>query len=219
MSLRCLLFSLMLTCFLTANATATSYVMMKDSDLSDQAELIVVGQIVGQSTGFSRQGITRYQLRIEDVLKGSLGDEVISIDVLGGKTNDGQEVYVFGVPRFASGQRTLLFLAPRAEGTYGILHLLLGSFREEGSGDEAVARRDLSEGNEIFTETSQTIKRDQERHFGRFASWLRDRAQGRQRGPDYFVERTRPPGVEEFSYAGIAVARIAGLTTVGPSSC
>ena len=215
MPLRCLLFAWVFTCFFTANPLATSYVMMKDSDLSDQAEVIVVGQILGQSTGFSRTGMTRYQLRVEDLLKGRLGSETISVDVVGGKTNDGRELHVFGVPRLRAGQRTLLFLVPRADGSYGILHLLMGSFREERSGDETIARRDLSEGNEILTASALPNEAVQERSFGRFASWLRDRAQGRQREPDYFVETTRDPGLQEFSYTGIAVSRNFGFADGG----
>ncbi len=208
MPVRCFVLSLIVLCPFTASPLATSYVMMRDSDLADQAEVIVVGRIVGQSTGFSRDGVTRYQLKVDDLLKGTLETGTVAVDVLGGKTDDGRELLVFGVPRFVAGQRTLLFLVPRAGGSYGVLHLLLGSFRVEEFGEEILALRDLSEGNEVSGLNTQTSGQLRERSFERFAGWLRDRARGRLREPDYLVQLTRDPRLQNFSYAGIAVSRI-----------
>ena len=131
-------------------AQASVYVMMSDGDLADQAKLIIVGTVLDRRTGFSTRAVTRYHVRVEEVVKGDLPTRVVEVDVPGGRTISGMDLAVYAVPEFEIGDRTILCLMPNRYGTYGILQLMLGAFREVRIAGSRLAVRDLREAREMF---------------------------------------------------------------------
>jgi hypothetical protein len=175
---------------------ATSYVMMRDEDLADQAPLILEGTVVGvEAPPAVGPVFTTYRVRVERTLKGSPVDETIAVRVPGGIRPGGLGLKIWGAPRFHLDERTLLFLVPRSDGSYGILHLMLGAFHRSTVGGYAVAVRDLSEPREVrlpgrppMPETEAGPGLDRPRGFDRFSRWLAERAAGRLQEKDYFAD-------------------------------
>ncbi len=138
--LRCrvLLLVLSLLATLAPGALATSMVARNVVDLIDLSQRVVVGEVIGLRDGFDAQQIpyTEITLRVEETL---LGDEAPTLtfrqfgllqprDLPGGRTYVG--VSPDGWPRFAKGERVLLFLYKPASltGLQTTVGLLQGKF-------------------------------------------------------------------------------------------
>lgn len=187
-----------------ATASATTYLPIADGLLADQARVVLEGTV--EQGGPALEGDrpwTEYQIRVERLLKGSVGDEVIAVRVPGGVRPDGLALKIWGAPEFETGERVLLFLARRHDGSYGVLHLMLGAFREVEMDGQRLAMRDTSEAEPAEGEDGE--RPGAVRDLARFSRWIADRAQRRVREADYFVE---PPASslqrihEKFSYLG-----------------
>jgi hypothetical protein len=176
----------LLLCLAALPVAATTYVMVSDEDLADQAQLIVSGQVA--AVGAAAVGAaptTDYLLAVDRVLKGEALDRIV-VRVPGGRAAGDRFLKVWGAPELSLGERVLLFLAPRADGTYAPLHLMLGAFHETRMGDKTLAARDLEEAQAL----EGGAKEDALRGFAPFAEWLADRAQGLLRSPDYELGAT-----------------------------
>ena len=164
-------------------ASATTYVRMKDADLAGQSPLIVVGRIDSVEPAGTDRPATDYGVGIERVLKGQPGPGPTVVRVPGGMTADGRVYKVFGAPSFEQGDRVILFLFPRADGTYGIAQLMLGAFREVRQEGGSLAVRDLGDATEFTADGSRMTGRSEVlRDFDRFSDWLATAAE-----PDYEV--------------------------------
>jgi hypothetical protein len=173
---------------LASPAGATSYQMISDTALMDQASAIVQARVVGvEPAPVSGRPSTDYLVEIERVLKGDLPGSTIVVRVPGGVGPDGIGLKVWGAPELRESDRTLLFLNPQEDGTYRVLHLMLGAFRQQVTSGSRVALRDLSEAVEVGPEGVREGGADQIRDFERFASWIADRAAGIERGRDYLI--------------------------------
>jgi hypothetical protein len=167
---------------------ATSYKMISDSALTDQAPAIVQGTILGvEPAPVSGRPSTDYLVEIDRVLKGDLPGSTIVVRVPGGVGPDGIGLKVWGAPEFRESDRALLFLTPHDDGTYRILHLMLGAFHQQVTSGSRVALRDLSEAVEVGPSGVREGGADQIRDFERFSDWIVDRAAGIVRERDYLV--------------------------------
>lgn len=178
-------------------AEGTSYVMMEDANLHRQADVVVRAEILQISPApvFGMPS-TDYIVLIERLLKGEVSGSTIVVRVPGGERADGLAVHIEGTPSFERGDRALLFLVPRNDGTYGILHLMLGAFVERPRGVNAVAVRRLQGAIELAgAKSSQRLVRD----FSRFEEWLEDRSRGLEREADYFLPEEKTSESTEFS--------------------
>ncbi len=193
---------------LAVPAFGATYVMVSDSDLADQASLIAQVEIlaVEGSTG-PRSSATLYSVTPERVLKGQLPSEPLVVRVAGKTVSHGMELHLRGTPVFQPGDRALLFLVEHSDGTYGILHWMLGSFRVVTSGQRSLVLRNLSQTLEAQPDGSVAQGRDRFRKLEAFSSWLEDRAAGIDREADYFVE----PTASEFSVAAGAFTQLTVL--------
>ena len=179
-----------------APAGATTYVMMADEDLADQAAAIAVVRVTAiEPSSDAGSPATDYLARVERALKGTLARS-LRARVRGGVAPDGRRFVVFGAPRFHPGERALLFLQPRDDGAYGVLQSMLGAFHEIASGGGRLAVRDLSETTEVALPGRRPLGPGAPRDFERFGAWLEDRAAGRARAPDYFTSGVAPPAPE-----------------------
>ena len=105
-----------------------------------------------------------------------------------GLTPDGSRLILSDPISFAALDRLILFLVPRDNGSYGVLHLGLGAFRELTVGNRKIARRFLGDSIEIRSSTGNSERFHQPRDFEEFADWLEDYSTGSRRQMDYFVE-------------------------------
>jgi hypothetical protein len=164
-----------LCCLWGLPAAATTYVPMTDEALVAQALLAVVVKIVkvGGAGSSSQEGrpATDYTARVERVLKGDLTAREITVRVPGGTGPDGIGLRIWGAPRFAAGERALLFLVPQADGAYAVSQLMLGAFHEARAGGRRFAVRDLSEARPVVPRGGKAPA-EPLRDFDRFAAWV-----------------------------------------------
>lgn len=180
--------------------SATSYVPMTDAALVAEAPVIAVVEVQGSGGGL--EGVrpyTAYRVRVGKVLKGALAPGLaITVRVPGGKGADGLNLRIWGAPRFAEGEKALLFLSPRLDGSYSIVHLMLGAFHEVGSGGRRLAMRHLSEAQAIV-QPGELLPVEPRRDFDRFVSWIDSRVRGLRVRADYDVAAL--PGLDPVTEA------------------
>jgi hypothetical protein len=173
---------------LAVPAGATTYQMMSDQALADQSPVSVQGRIVGvESAPVSGRPSTDYLVEVERVLKGDLPGSTVVVRVPGGMGTNGLGLKIWGVPEFAEGEEAVLFLAPAQDGTYRLMHLMLGAFRERHTATGRVALRDLSEATEVTAKGVSEGGSEVIRDFDRFSDWVADRAAGIRRERDYVL--------------------------------
>ncbi|HEX5718346.1 MAG TPA: fibronectin type III domain-containing protein [Thermoanaerobaculia bacterium] len=200
------LFSILFLFAAVHTVSATSVLPIQDSALADQAAVIAEGTVTGAgpaaafSSGTGRPA-TEYRLRVERALKGDVQGGSLVLRVPGGRAANGLVLKIWGAPELRIGERALVFLVPNGDGTYGPLHLALGTFHELRSEGRRLAVRDLSEVYEVHEAGAAGNSSGGVRDLERFGSWLADRAAGVQREADYFVPAPRM-GVawEAFTY-------------------
>ncbi len=179
---------------------ATSYVRVSDEALVDQSPVAAVVRVVSaDATAGGSRGIrvsTEYVVEVEETLKGELpagAGDTVRVRVPGGRTPDGRALKLYGAPQFRPGERALLFLEPSPDGSWRIVHFLLGAFHEARAGERRLALRNLAEASEVrVTETGvepvRETGREPLRDFDRFAHWVAARARGEAKAVDYQVE-------------------------------
>lgn len=172
----------------TAAAEATSVKLINDFRLVDQAPIAIVARVAGTvpAPALDRP-VTDYLMTVERVLKGTVDESTVLVRVPGGRAANGMELKIWGAPVFGEGERALLFLGRHADGTYRILHLMLGAFREGVIAGHAVAYRDLSEVDVLDGAEARAGENRKVRAFDRFADWIADRAAARLEMPDYYL--------------------------------
>jgi hypothetical protein len=168
-------------------AAATTFVMVGDADLADQAAVIAKVRVEAASSPAGGAPVTDYRVSVERLLQGKASSGSLTVRVPGGQRPDGTGLAIHGAPKLAAGERALLFLAPNADGSYHILHLMLGAFREVSSGGQRLAVRNLEGAVELRKDGSGPAAPDRPRDLERFGDWLADRARGERREPDYFA--------------------------------
>jgi hypothetical protein len=187
--------SLLLLALVFGSASAargTIVKLVRDTKLVDRAALIVVARSAGTVPAPELdRPVTDYLMYVERVLKGSVGSSSLVVRVPGGRAPSGMQLKIYGAPRFAEGERVLLFLGRHADGTYRILHLVLGAFHEAEVAGHAVAYRDLSEVDVLDDAETRQEEARSLRDFDLFADWVADRARDVLRVPSYYV---RIPG-------------------------
>ncbi len=183
---------------------ATTYLMPSDATLADQASVVAEVQVVDVTPSpLAGPPATDYLVDVERVVQGHPAGSRIVVRVPGGEGVDGIGLRIAGAPRFAAGERALLFLVAGDDGAYRILHLMLGAFHEVRSEGRRLALRDLAGAHEVVVGPGGEPQfhdhgLDRPRDLERFAAWLGDRAAGRRRPADYLepegaIERSTAP--------------------------
>ncbi len=177
-------------------AAATTYVMMSDAALVDQAPLIVEADVVSAVPAPSAgRPATDYTIDVRRVLKGAPGANPLTVRVPGGVDDDGVPYRVWGAPAFRAPERVLLFLGPRGDGTLGVSQLMLGAFHRGFLAGRALAVRDLSEARPLTLRSPDgsaggtAVKAaEPARDFDAFADWVAARAGGAASAARYVVD-------------------------------
>lgn len=170
---------------------ATSVLLVPDDQTVDRSRYAVIGQVVAQAAA-QKEGrpYTDYQLQVERSLKGALAaGTTVPVRILGGSRPDGLTLTIYGAPRFAAGEKVLLFLDRHPDGTFRPFELVLGHFHEATVDGEHLWVRDLSE-VDVVDGKAEAVSPGMApgRDFDRFPRWIADRAAGKARAADYRTE-------------------------------
>src|SRR2546428_7724231 len=113
-------------------ARGTTFVPMSMDDLTRSSAAIVLGTIDGLTGVQSGDGrlFTLVTLSVEEVLKGALPAQTIILKEVGGTVGETREV-IFGAATFQRGERGLVFLRARPDGSLHSNQLPMGKFRME----------------------------------------------------------------------------------------
>jgi hypothetical protein len=137
-----LLSALLLAAVLPATASVVPYFGLED--LEREGQVIVLGEIAAVDPGMSDDGriiVTRVEVRIDRALKGGPRERV-TLEIPGG-TLHGTTLVASGAPRFAAGERVVLFLEPQAAGRFVVTGWNQGKF---------LVRRDPRTGRDVVTQ-------------------------------------------------------------------
>jgi hypothetical protein len=124
-------------------ANAMTYRPLSDENLVAASALIVIGQVEQVRGARLANGrvVTQTELRVDATLKGRVASPRILVTEPGGRAG-GVVVRIPGVPHFAPGERILVFLRERADGTLGTTALSLAKYTiSSGASARATARR------------------------------------------------------------------------------
>jgi hypothetical protein len=176
----------------TSGIFATSYVVIPDAPLADQADLIVIAKVANQKVS-SETGrvMTHYTVLVEDLIKGDVPGSGLEVRVLGGIDPEiGHFLKIWGSPQFRTGETVLLFLGANDDGSYHAMHMLLGVFHRMRSGGQSFWVRSLEDAHviDVGIASASSAPVNTERDGELFVEWLRDRAGGSNRDADYFRE-------------------------------
>jgi hypothetical protein len=187
---------------------ATTYVMVPDEALVDQAPVAAVVRVAAVDREASRRGgpvETEYRLEVEEVLKGRLAEGTVLLRVPGGLGPDGLALRIYGAPQLQKDERALVFLEPNGRGAFRPVQLFLGIFHEATAGGRRLALRDLSETTEVRVQGDRFEKvekggGDLPRDFDAFKRWVAARAQDRRSAADYLItEKGLAPSFEPYT--------------------
>jgi len=113
-------------------ADATTFVPMPIEELAADSVATVIGTVQDINTVEAHDGdiFTLVRVAVEEVLRGDVPGPVITLKEDGGSIGGRNEVVV-GTPHFDRGERVLLFLTTRHDGSLRTNHLALGKFHIE----------------------------------------------------------------------------------------
>ncbi|MFL6248507.1 MAG: matrixin family metalloprotease, partial [Thermoanaerobaculia bacterium] len=121
---------LVVLCLAAGSLSAATLVAPSDAELLGRARLVVVGTVVDSVSRETdgRMIYTDSRLRIEDVIKGQIASDSVTVTELGGFAN-GHGVAVSGSATYEPGTRVLAFLRQRDDGSYFTAAMALGKYR------------------------------------------------------------------------------------------
>ncbi|HVM96700.1 MAG TPA: hypothetical protein VMT89_09940, partial [Candidatus Acidoferrales bacterium] len=125
---------------MAARATAMTVVPLSIADLTQSSAATVLATVEDVQVELVGDGHLRTLVRIsiEQVIAGYLTDSELTLVEAGGVLDDDAEI-IDAAPQFVAGERVVLFLARRTDGTWRTNHMLLGKFHIEGT-DSGSAR-------------------------------------------------------------------------------
>ncbi|HEX2253286.1 MAG TPA: fibronectin type III domain-containing protein [Thermoanaerobaculia bacterium] len=185
------LLSLLAVVLLALPAAATSFVMTSDEVLLEDSTGVVQARVLSVDSAPGR-GLpaTDYMIEVDRVVAGEVSGRNLIVRVPGGTRPDGSGWMVWGMPQMRLGERVLLFLRPRNDGTYSVTHLMLGAFHEVLLDGKPVLVRELAGAQELTpagVEPGSRAHLRQPRDARAFTRWLEEADRGRVRPADYFV--------------------------------
>ncbi len=190
-------------CVAAGNASALSYVMMRDSDLLSESQGVVTATIIDRRPAKDGERETRYKVRITGVLAGAAISEERWMVLPG--TFDAPTInwQVFGVPNLKLGSELLLFYSARADGVLQPQQLTLGLFAKTEIGDESVYVRYLERPGD-FSKDAGTRHYHFPREAKSFERWIRNSAAGKPVESDYFVEDS-DGSLQKFAFSNFTI--------------
>jgi hypothetical protein len=184
--------ALLLPVLLPCGAAATSVVAVPDEALVDRAAAIAAVTVLEVRDAADGGAATEVVAAVERALRGGPSERLVVREP--GRRGDAARpgLWIAGAPQFAPGDRALLFLAARGDGTYRILHLMQGAFREVATGTRRLGVRALARAREVSGRGPASAGSPALRDLDRFERWVADRVAGVERPADYAVDGPAP---------------------------
>ncbi|PID42879.1 MAG: hypothetical protein CSB48_08640 [Proteobacteria bacterium] len=164
---------------------AFTYVMMRDSDLLSQSELVIVGKVIKATELANEHNVlfaTEYLFRVADTIKGQ-PYETVTVRVPGVQQPGPDSIYLHSAPHFSNDDQALLFLGRHSDGYYQPRQYALGVFSIKKWDEQLYAVRDLY-GTDLspvarhsYTEPANV------RQLAPFTTWLKSRANQETKRP------------------------------------
>jgi len=198
-------------------SAATFATAPSDRELLDRADVVVVARVLSSSgrAAADRMVYTDSLLEIEQVLKGNVTGDTITVSEVGGVAN-GHGVAVAGAPEYTTGSRVVTFLRQRPDGTYFTAYMALGNYRFGKSHGIEVLVRD-SDGLEVESGDAFAARPAQE-----LIEYIRDGAPVAARRPA-FIETLAQSGFQPQPNTAASAFVLIGngnpLRWKCPSSC
>jgi hypothetical protein len=137
---------------LAPGTARASLVTRLDTEALVRSSAVVVrGEVESVAVGLDERGEihTWVTVRVEEALKGAEGRTRVALRLPGGTWRD-RVTQIFGVPRFARGERVVVFAVPTRGGPLTVTGLFQGKFRiEAGGAGEEWAVQDAGTGAEV----------------------------------------------------------------------
>ncbi len=131
---------------LASSASATIFQPTSDRQLTDRSEAVVVATVREAASRVRADGyvVTDYRLDVEQTLKGT-ATGTITVSEIGGGAG-GRFTFIADSATYTPGERVMVFLRKRTDGTYFTTSMAMGkfSFTRDARG-EAVVTREVSE--------------------------------------------------------------------------
>jgi hypothetical protein len=127
--------SLLLASVAVIKASATTLVRMDLAALARSAEIIVRARCIHSETKWESESTSTFDdFAVLETFKGA-PPQILRVRLPGGRVNH-TEVKIEGVPAFATGEETILFVEKTSAGDYGVTSWAQGTFRihREASG-------------------------------------------------------------------------------------
>jgi hypothetical protein len=140
---------------------ATTVRLPEDEDLIIGARAIIRGRVLSVASAFDGDRIFTYTtIRVQEVLKGQIGQRRIVIKEQGGQVGSRGSI-IWGTPQFAPQQNVLLYLTTRADGSLRVHEMFLGRFdivEDPLTGKQMVTRSTIDENVVLMkSQTSQSL--------------------------------------------------------------
>jgi len=169
-------------------AGAATFLVPEDRALVDASTAVVVGT-AGESHGRFAPGgwiETVTTLHVDEAIKGSVADTIYVVELGGSVGNVGY--LVAGAPRYAAGERVLLFLETNDRGEWVAKNMAVGkfAFRRDDGGRRVLQRDDVCGWNYDGTPYREPLRAEEA-----FLDYVRETARGHAVSADYFLPAVR----------------------------
>jgi hypothetical protein len=146
---------LCLVLWFASSARASTFVMMSDDDLIIGARAIVKGKVLSMDCQLDEQTgriFTYVRVRVQEVLKGEITERQVVLKEEGGQVGSRGST-IFGAARFSGGERVLLYLDTRRDGSLRVYQMFMGKFSivdDPGTGERLVIRDAADRGTSVI---------------------------------------------------------------------
>jgi hypothetical protein len=135
-----------ISCLLASAASATVFQPVSDRQLIDRSDAVIIATVREAASHIRADGyvVTDYRFDVEQTLKGTAAG-TITVSEIGGVAGE-RFTFIADSASYAPGERVMVFLRKRADGTYFTTSMAMGkfSFTRTARG-ESVVTRDVSE--------------------------------------------------------------------------
>jgi Ig-like domain CHU_C associated/Domain of unknown function (DUF4214) len=166
--------------FLASAVSATVFQPASDRQLVDRSDAVVVATVRDAATRVLPDGhiVTDYRFDVEQTLKGTAAATII-VSEIGGVSGQ-RFTFISDSAAYSPGERVLVFLKKRNDGTYFTTSMAMGKFSfTRNAAGEAVVTRDVSE-----------LRNDPARAAEGFARFVREASQGHAASERYTTTLT-----------------------------
>jgi hypothetical protein len=144
---------ILLMCAAQVTLATTITTPPADDDMVIGARAIIRGKVLSLSTGIDEQNriYTYITLKVQEVIKGQITEHKIVIKEEGGQYGDRGSL-IFGAPQFVLGEKVIVYLDTRTDGSLRVHQMFLGKFsivKDKQTGQEMAVRQDADQGVRI----------------------------------------------------------------------